>query len=152
MIRFSTPGILLGHGEPGAYPRRYVAQGRIHHGRDVSPSQGTIINTLKHPFIYYRQFRDASQTTLDVLGLGKETGIPGEHPGIHTHGKGLSAFFCICKLTDTQNWLNLLRFTGVKMYGILPVHPFYQFCTFGSRTLSLEPDGKRKDPIKYLVH
>ncbi|KAF4078033.1 hypothetical protein AMELA_G00194790 [Ameiurus melas] len=35
-----------GHGEPGAYPRRHRAQGRLHPGQGASPSQGTICNVL----------------------------------------------------------------------------------------------------------
>lgn len=52
----------------------------------VKPSQGTITYTLSH----YKQFRDASQPTEYVFGLGEDTGIPREiHQSIRRKHRGI---------------------------------------------------------------
>lgn len=48
--------------------------GQVHHGQDVSLSQGTI----PHPFTHKRQFRDSDQLTSHDFGL--EIGVPGGSP------------------------------------------------------------------------
>ncbi|KAK3538716.1 hypothetical protein QTP86_014304 [Hemibagrus guttatus] len=65
-----------GHGEPVPISGVIGHQGRIHPGRSANPSQGT--HTLS--FTHYRQFRDAKQPTMHVLGPGEETGVPGGNP------------------------------------------------------------------------
>lgn len=60
----------------GPFPRNSWHAGRGHPGHCANPLQGTIMYT----FIHHSQFRDTKLTTVHVLQLGVDTGIPRGNP------------------------------------------------------------------------
>lgn len=62
-------------GHPGVYSSGLGEHNKGHDGQGAHPS-----HTLTDQFTHYEKFRDAEKPIRHVLGLVKETGVPGRNP------------------------------------------------------------------------